>query len=125
LNAWMSRARPTAIATVTTSSMSDLTVDFGAFVVDLAIGCRLEEAEPAGRPVGEDCPPDAPSLGNRAPEPAVLGVWTIVAHHVVLIGRNPDRAGKVARPRAVAGHRVRVALGHAVADHVPVVDRDA
>ena len=34
MNAWIRSASPTAIATVTTSSISDLTVDFSAVEVD-------------------------------------------------------------------------------------------
>src|SRR6476646_6897664 len=37
MNAWIRSARPTAIATVSTSSMMDFIVDLGAFVVERAI----------------------------------------------------------------------------------------
>src|SRR5437588_10213100 len=38
-NAWIRSASPTATATVITSSISDLTVDLGAFVEDRGISC--------------------------------------------------------------------------------------
>src|SRR5207248_1546683 len=49
MNAWISRARPTAIATVITSSISDLTVDLGAFAED-ARAIRLPIHGRARRP---------------------------------------------------------------------------
>src|SRR6478609_582612 len=111
MNAWISSASPTATATVTTSSISDLTVDFGALVLESrGIRCSLEEAQPARRPVRHECPADDPALGHRPPVPAVFGVWPIVPHHVVLAAGNRDRAGKVAGAAAAAGDDVAVAL---------------
>src|ERR1700761_450776 len=128
MNAWINSARPTAIATVSTSSMIDLTADLGAFSVERAISkpqdC-LQKAEPARGPVSQDRAPDDPLARDRAPIAAVLGVRTIVAHHVVLARRNLDRGRQVARAGAAAGDGVRVVLAHAVADHVPVDDADA
>src|SRR3954447_10507972 len=86
-----------------------------------------EEPEAAGRPVRGEGATDDRLARDRAPEPAVVGLPTIVAHHEPVPGRNGDRrwhgapAGHVVR----AGVRdVRVVLALAVADHVAVDDPD-
>src|SRR5215831_13633156 len=98
MNAWIRSASPTAIATVSTSSTTDFTADLGAFVVERAIEIRcLEETEPAGWPIGQKCTADDPLPRDRAPVPAVLGIRTIVPHHVVIAGGDGDRGRHVAR----------------------------
>src|ERR1700761_3223618 len=94
----------------------------GATRADLRDG--LEEPDPVRRPVGEEGDPDDPFIGDRAPEPAVVRLSTVVAHHEVIAGRNDDRCPHIAAIALAAGGDVGVLLAHAVADHVPVLDRD-
>src|SRR5205085_8076242 len=99
--------------------------DFIVLLVGVLVpGTLLEKADPVRGPVGEECLPDDPRLGYGSPEPAVLGVWPIVPHHVEVTTRDGDRAGKIARSRSVARGDVRVLFPHAVAHHVSVDDRD-
>ena len=49
-----------------------------------------------GGPVGGEGAADDPLLGDGAPEPAVVGLATVVAHHEVVAGRNRDRLAEVA-----------------------------
>src|ERR1035438_601064 len=84
---------------------------------------RLEKADSVRRPIGEERSADDPRLRDRAPVPAVLGVGTVVAHHVVVAARDRDRGRETARP-ALAGNDVGILLLDAVAEHVTVADRD-
>ena len=59
--------------------------------------CRgSEEADPVGRPVGGEGATDDPLLGDGSPEPAVVGLPTVVAHHEPVPGGNRDRRREVA-----------------------------
>src|SRR6202012_5880309 len=95
MSAWMRIARPTATATVSTSSTSEATGDF-FFLRDADIRRGLEEANAIGRPVGEERLADQPFLGHRAPVAAVERVRAIVAHHVVVAHRYRDAGTEVA-----------------------------
>src|SRR5919206_3533654 len=86
-----------------------------------------EEADAVRRPVGGEGAADDPRSGHGPPEPAVIGLATVVAHHEPMPGRNPDRRRQVAPAAKVplAGRAdVRVLLAPAVADHVAVDDLD-
>src|SRR6516225_10529244 len=123
MNAWMSSASATATATVMTSSISPFTPDPPAHSEDQRSSRRpLEESDPVGRPVGQERLPDDPGAGDGSPEPAVLRVRPVVAHHVVIAAGNGDRLREVAHRIAVALHDVGVCLGLSVADHVAVDD---
>src|SRR5579871_1650682 len=127
MNAWMSSASATATATVITSSISPFMPDPPAYPPARRLAPRsppLEESDPVRRPVGQERLPDDPGAGDGPPEPAVLGVRAVVAHHVVVASGNGDRLGEVARRVAVALHDVGVGLRLAVADHVSVDDRE-
>src|ERR1035437_1963570 len=87
-------------------------------------GRPLEEADPAGRPVGEERVADYPRARHRSPEPAVVRLSTIVAHHVVLAAGNRDRAGEIARAHAVAGIDVGILLPYPVAVDVALDQPD-
>ena len=62
----------------------------------------LEEADALGRPVGREGAADDPFARDRAPEAAVVGLATVVAHHEPVVGRDGDRGCEVAAA-AVAG----------------------
>src|SRR3954470_14337766 len=88
---------------------------------------RSEEPDAAGRPVGCEGAADDGAAGNGAPESAVVGLATVVAHHEPVSGRNRDGRGHRASPVRVVVTRVRdvrVLLALAVADHVAVDDAD-
>ena len=72
----------------------------------------LEEADPVGRPVGEEGAADDPARGDWSPEAAVVGFATVVAHHEPVAGRNLDRRREVAHDADLlrAGFDVGVAL---------------
>src|SRR3954463_1488621 len=88
---------------------------------------RSEEPDAAGRPVGCEGAADDGAAGNGAPESAVVGLATVVAHHEPVSGRNRDGRGHRASPVRVVVTRVRdvrVLLALAVADDVAVDDAD-
>src|SRR5436190_23726744 len=114
MNAWIRSARPTAIAIVTASSISDFIADF-FFCLDTPI--ELQEAEPVGRPVREERLADDPRLGDGAPEAAVVRCAPVVAHHVVVALRDGDRAREGTRASGAARIGVAVLLAHPIADH--------
>src|ERR1700731_1918216 len=60
-------------------------------------GVGSEETDSVEGPVGEESSPDDPFLGDGAPEAAVVGLPTIVAHHEPIAGRNRDRVVEGAR----------------------------
>src|SRR5215208_7595769 len=60
-------------------------------------GRFLRDADPFRRPVGEERSTDDPILGDGAPDTAVGGVPTVVAHHKKVTWRNPDLPRQVAR----------------------------
>src|SRR3954451_18761587 len=60
-------------------------------------GRFLGGPEPFRRPVGEEGSADDPVLLDRAPDAAVGGVPTVVAHHKKLAPRNRDGLRQVAR----------------------------
>src|SRR5205085_1652132 len=125
MKACIRRASPTAMATVRTSSTTDFMADFEPLVRELAIsGDPSQESQTAGRPVGEERLADDPRPRDRAPEPAVLRIGTVVAHHVVVTLRDRDRAREVARSVAVARQGIPVFLPDTVADHVAGDDPD-
>src|SRR6202011_6060860 len=70
----------------------------------------LEDSDAVGRPVGGEGSADDPSCGDGAPEPAVVGFATVVAHHEPVPGRNLDRCREVALLAAPAGADVGVLL---------------
>ncbi len=82
-------------------------------------------ADAIGWPVGEEGHADDPFVGDGAPEAAVVGEATVVAHHEVVAGRNRDGLPERAVFSAAAVGDVAVLLAHAVADDVAVEDRDA
>src|SRR5580704_1231874 len=86
-------------------------------------GEPLEKSDPVGRPVGQERLADDPCSRDRAPEPAVLGIGAVVAHHVVVARRNGDRLREVAGRVAVAGHDVAVGLPLPIPVDVTVDDR--
>src|SRR5947209_9725632 len=102
----MRMASPTATAIVTISSTSELRGDF-FFLRDTDIWAELEEADPIGGPVGEECLADQPPPGNRSPVAAVERVGAIVAHHVVIALGDGDRGTEVALADVPAGQRER------------------
>src|ERR1700733_6676960 len=81
MNAWTRKATATATATVATSSTMPLTCTS-------APTGALENPDAIGGPIGEECAADDPGTRDRAPEPAVVGLAAVVAHHVVIAGRN-------------------------------------
>src|SRR5207248_6648370 len=83
---------------------------------------RLEEPDPVGRPIGEEGDPDDPFVRDRAPEAAVVGRSTVVAHHEVIAGRNHDRLREIAVTARYTRRGIRVLFRHPVADHVSVDD---
>src|SRR6185437_13143309 len=129
MKAWMRIARPTATATVTTSSKREARGDFFFFPRDTDIRCGLEEANPIGGPVREERLADQPRLGHRAPVATVKRVRAIVAHHVVVTLRYGDAGTEVALAGAVTGDGVRahlemsVAVDVAVTDHEPITGK--
>src|SRR6185312_2938459 len=125
MKAWMRIARPTATATVTTSSKREARGDFFFFPRDTDIRCGLEEANPIGGPVREERLADQPRLGHRAPVATVKRVRAIVAHHVVVTLRYGDAGTEVALACAVAGDRERARLLVPVAVDVAVADLQA
>src|SRR5579884_607284 len=80
----------------------------------------LKNADSVRRPVREERLADDPLLGNWAPVAAVLRVGSVVSHHEVVAAWDRDRTREVAIAVAPARDDVRVLLGHAVADHMPV-----
>src|SRR5439155_5720058 len=84
----------------------------------------LEDPDAVRGPVGGEGASDDPARGDRAPEAAVVGFATVVAHHEPVPGGNLDRGAEVALPGAAALPDVAVGLALAVADHVPFDDRD-
>src|SRR6478735_1318336 len=124
MKAWISSARATATATVTTSSISPFMLGLAAPARCRRSSRALEEPDPIRRPVGQECLADDPCARNRPPESAVVGVRAVVAHHVVVAPGHRDGLREVARRVAVALHDVGVAFGLAVADDVPVSDRE-
>src|SRR4051795_6976361 len=87
----------------------------------------LEEADALGRPVGRERATDDPFARDRAPEAAVVGVATVVAHHEPVVRRDGDRGCEVASAAAAALARavdVPVALALAVAIDVATLDVD-
>ena len=68
--------------------------------------------------------PKDPGRADGSPEPAVIRLATVVAHHEVVAARNHDWPSEVTEQRVRAGNDVGVALVHAVADHAPVDDRN-
>ena len=48
------------------------------------------------RPIGGEGRSDDPRFGDRSPEPAVVGLPTVVTHHEPVSGRNLDRERQVA-----------------------------
>src|SRR5947209_4995081 len=114
-NAWISSASATAIATVRTSSISPF----------IARRPRLQDPDPVRWPVREHRLADDPLPRDRAPVAAVLRVRAVVAHHVVGPAGDGDRLGERARAGTRAGDGVGILLGHAVADDLPVADRQA
>src|ERR1700735_1298520 len=124
MKAWMRSASTTAIATVSTSSISPFMLALcspGATARPIA---ALHEPDPVRRPVGQKRLADDPRSWDGSPEPAVLGVGPVVAHHVVVAAGDGDRLREVARLAAVALNDVGVVLSLAVADHVAVADRE-
>src|ERR1700754_1548057 len=51
----------------------------------------LDGPDALRRPVREERDADDPFVWDRAPEAAVVGLSTVVAHHEVVAGRNGDR----------------------------------
>src|SRR5512133_882032 len=87
----------------------------------------LEEAAALERPVRRERAADDPFARDRAPEAAVVGVATVVAHHEPVVGGNGDRGCEVASPAAAAlagAVDVPVALALAVAIDVATLDVD-
>src|ERR1700691_2468031 len=76
---------------------------------------RSETADAVGRPVGGDRLSDDPPFGHRSPEPAVVRVSSIVAHHEPVSRGDLDGRGEVALRARGAGFYVGVLLAHAVA----------
>src|SRR5581483_6450271 len=124
MNAWMSSARATATATVTTSSISPFTPALQARARTRPPVAALEESDPVGRPVGQERLADDPGSRYRPPEATVLRIGTVVAHHVVVPAGDGDRLREVARRIAVALNDVGVGLALAVAEDVSVADRE-
>src|SRR5512133_3753721 len=93
----------------------------------LAEAAALEEADALGRPVRRERAADDPFARDRAPEAAVVGVATVVAHHEPVVGGNGDRGCEVAPAAAAAlagAVDVPVALALAVAIDVAALDVD-
>src|SRR4051812_4915533 len=84
----------------------------------------LEETDPLRRPVGGEGAADDPLTGNGTPEPAVVGLPTVVAHHEPVVGRNRDLGREVAPRAALAGPREVVLLLLAVHVRMAVADVD-
>ena len=82
----------------------------------------LEEADALGRPVGGEGATDDPLARDRAPEPAVVGLATVVAHHEPMVGGNLDRPREVAAGSALARPREAVGLALAVDEGVAALD---
>src|SRR6478672_10432284 len=95
-----------------------------ALPVRSAAATSSEEADALGRPVGGEGLPDDPLLGDGAPEPAVVGRATVVAHHEPVTGGNRHGLGQVAALAAAARLGERLLLELAVEHDVPVADRD-
>src|SRR5205807_253702 len=84
---------------------------------------RLEEPDAAGGPVGGEGSPDDPTLGDGAPEAAVVGRPTVVAHHEPMSGRKADRFREIAVGTSGAAlPDVGLVDEPPVADHVAVGD---
>src|SRR5436190_18229887 len=86
-----------------------------------------EDADAAGGPVGGEGLPDDPSPRYWAPEPAVVGLATIVAHHEPMTGRNGYRLREGASPAGIAVTGVadeRLLLNLAVQHHMAVLYGD-
>src|ERR1700731_3336879 len=96
MNAWISSASATAMATVMTSSISDFIADPDPSRSSSAY-LLLQEADSIRRPVREERLADDPGSRNRPPEATVLRVGAVVAHHVVVAPGNGDGLGEVAR----------------------------
>jgi O-acetylserine/cysteine efflux transporter len=67
---------------------------------------------------------DYPGPRQRSPEAAVVGCAAVVAHQEVMARRDHDRLRQVALGDAPAGLRVRGVFADAIANDVPVRDRD-
>src|SRR5437588_12929086 len=111
------------MATVTTNSISDLTVDFWILVFNGGRVELLQQADPVRRPVGEEGLADDPLLRDRAPEAAVLGVRPVRSEERRVGKGSGDRRSAIAGRIVAAFGDVAVFLAHGVAEHVAVDHR--
>src|SRR5207344_2857919 len=83
----------------------------------------LEDPDAVGGPVGDEGLADDPSTGLGSPEAAVIAFATVVAHHEVMIRRNPDRLRQIADSAVSTGPNVGlVELDNAVDDRMSIAD---
>ncbi len=83
---------------------------------------KTSHRPPLAESVGDGA--DYPGRRQRPPETAVVGRTAVVAHQKVMARRDYDRLRQVALGHPPARLRVRRLLPHAIANHVPVQDRD-
>src|SRR3712207_6832683 len=78
---------------------------------------KLEPTDVVRRQGGRERAADEPLAGHRAPEPRVVGLAAVVAHHVPVVLGNRDLPGEVAADRARAVLRVVLVQRAPVEDH--------
>src|SRR3954454_12936853 len=91
---------------------------------DAALCVVLQQADALRRPVRGKGVADDPVARDGAPEAAVVRRAAVVAHHEVVVLRDRDRRREVALRAAATGSDERLRLALAIADDVPVLDRE-